>query len=174
LTIAIVPAALDDLPTIVRMAGALSRQDGDPDVNFTLERAADDLLGPAPWVFGLVANLDGARAGMLLWHYAYETAYAARGGFIVSLWVDEAYRRQGVARSLIAAAANRIKADGGDYLWWASKPRNGRAHAAYAAIGAGSEPVIAHALTGDRFARLARMDGLGRTTAHDRRSEMLP
>jgi GNAT superfamily N-acetyltransferase len=145
------------------MAGELSRQDGDPDDYFTTERARDDLFGDAPWVFGLVARVGSGLAGMLLWHYAYETAWAARGGYLVSLWVDEPFRRQGVARALIAAAANTVEADGGEYLWWASKPRNRRAHAAYAAIGAGSEPVVAHALVGERFGRLA--------LAHRQRSE---
>lgn len=154
--IAVAPAAPDDVATIVRMAAELSRQDGDPDAYFTAERASDDLFGSTPWVFGLVARVGEARAGMLLWHYSYETAWAARGGYVVSLWVDEAHRRQGVAKALIAAAASRVKADGGEYLWWASKPRNSRAHAAYAALGAGSEPVIAHALFGDQFVRLAR------------------
>lgn len=154
--IEVAAAAPDDVPAIVRMAAELSRQDGDPDSYFTAARALDDLFGPTPWVFGLVARVGEVRAGMLLWHYSYETAWAARGGYVVSLWVDEPFRRQGVAKALIAAAASRVKADGGEYLWWASKPPNSRAHATYAAIGAGSEPVVAHALFGDRFVRMAR------------------
>lgn len=153
--IIIADAAPADIPVIVRMAGNLSRQDGDPDEFFTEATAARDMFGARRWVFGVVARIDGIIVGMILWHPSYETAWAARGGFVVSLWVDELFRRRGVAAALIGGAAARVEAIGGVYLWWASKPFNRRAHATYAALGAGSEKVIAHALIGERFLALA-------------------
>ncbi|MGV8839951.1 MAG: GNAT family N-acetyltransferase [Bauldia sp.] len=142
---------------IVRMAGDLSRHDGDPDSYFDEASAEADLFGPRPWISGLVAEIGGAIAGMLLWYPAYETAWAARGAFVVSLWVDEPFRRRGVATALVAAAADRTTKIGGAYLWWASKPSNRRAHATYASLGALAEPVMAHALVMDAFATLARL-----------------
>ncbi|MCC6736486.1 MAG: GNAT family N-acetyltransferase [Bauldia sp.] len=154
--IAVRDARRADVPVIVRMAGDLSRHDGDPDIHFDAAAADDDLFGPRPWVSGLVAEIGGAVAGMLLWYPAYETAWAARGAFVVSLWVDAPFRRRGVATALVAAAADRTTKIGGEYLWWASKPSNRRAHATYASLGALAEPVMAHALVMDAFATLAR------------------
>jgi ribosomal protein S18 acetylase RimI-like enzyme len=155
--IAVRDARLADVPDIVRMAGELSRHDGDPDTYFDSAAAEGDLFGPRPWLSGLVADIGGTAAGMLLWYPAYETAWAARGAFVVSLWVDEPFRRRGVATALVAAAADRTTKIGGEYLWWASKPSNRRAHATYAALGALAEPIMAHALVMDAFATLARL-----------------
>lgn len=147
-----------DLPVIVRMAADLARHDRDPDRYFGLHQAERDLFGERRWIFGEVARIGGSEAGMALWHPSYETAWAARGGFVTSLWVDEPFRRRGVATAIIAAVAARVRAIGGEYLWWASKPLNTRAHATYAALGALSEPVVAHALIGDHFQALADID----------------
>ncbi|MCW5716089.1 MAG: GNAT family N-acetyltransferase [Bauldia sp.] len=154
--IAVRDARREDADIIVRMAGDLSRHDGDPDTHFDRAAAEADLFGPRPWVSGLIAEIGGAVAGMLLWYPSYETAWAARGAFVVSLWVDEPFRRRGVATALVAAAADRTTKIGGEYLWWASKPSNRRAHATYSSLGALAEPVMAHALVMDAFATLAR------------------
>ncbi len=149
-------AGRGDIPGIVRMAADLARQQGDPATFFSHENAAEDIFGPRPWISAIVAEMAGAEAGMLLWYPAYETAYAARGGFVVSLWVDEPFRRRGVATALLAAAADRVRGVGGQYLWWTSQSGNRRAQATYASVGAGAEIVVAHALTGERFLALAR------------------
>lgn len=144
-----------DVPTIVRMAADLSRNERDPDNIFGPSEAERDLFGERRWISGEIAWIGPDRAGMALWHPSYETAWAARGAFIVSLWVDEAFRRRGVATAIVAAVAARVRTLGGEYLWWASKPLNKRAHATYAALGALSEQVIAHALIGERFLALS-------------------
>ena len=140
-----------DVPAIVRMAAALSRNERDPDTHFGEAEATRDLFGERRWIRGEVARKAGEPAGMALWHPSYETAWAARGAFLVSLWVEERFRRRGVATALVAAIARRVRAMDGEYLWWASKPLNKRAHATYAALGAASEQVFAHALIGERF-----------------------
>ena len=145
-----------DIPAIVRMAALLSRHERDPDSLFDVAHATEDLFGDDPWLFALMGRIDDRPAGMLLWHLAYETSHAARGGFVVSLWVEEPFRRRGVATALVAAAADRVRTRGGVYLWWASKPGNRPAHATYAAWDAGSEAVFAHALVGESFMSIAR------------------
>lgn len=149
-------AAEEDVAVIVRMIGDLSRQEGDPDDLFDQATAATDLFGKSPWINGVVAEADGRLIGVALWHAAYEANFAARGGFVVSLWVEPAYRRRGVATRLIAAVAAAVDRIGGEFLWWASKPFNKDAHATYASLGAGQESVMAHALTGDRFRAMVR------------------
>ncbi len=100
--------------------------------------------------------MRGERAiGYALFHPAYETVYAARGFYVQDLFVVADERGRGVGRALIAALARTARERGGGFLWWTSKPWNERAQAAYAAWGATDEPVRAHALFGEAFARLA-------------------
>ena len=56
--------------------------------------------------------------------------------YLCDLFVAPPYRRRGIARALVAAVANRAKAEGCVYLWWASKPRSADAHAFYRTLGA--------------------------------------
>ena len=92
--------------------------------------------------------------GYALHHVAYETAYAARGTCLIDLYVEEAVRRRGVGRALIAAVASETRARGGRFIWWVSKAWNVDAQQAYARLGAFSEPVVAHALFDEPFERL--------------------
>jgi hypothetical protein len=86
--IIIEPAGIADIAAIVRMIGGLSRHDGDPDDLFDEPTATADLIGPSPWINGLVAKAGELPVGVALWHPAYEASFAARGGFITSLWVE--------------------------------------------------------------------------------------
>ena len=157
-------AAPADADEIVRMVAALSRQEGDPDDLFDRTHVMADMFGEAPWLNGQIARVDGAIGGVALWHRAYETSQAARGGFVTSLWVDPPFRRLGVATRLIAAVAANAADHGATFLWWASKPLNARAHATYASLGAGAEEVVAHALVRDRFNAMVANAKTGRRT----------
>ena len=156
LDIIIEPASEADIGAIVRMIGELSRHDGDPDDLFDEATAEADLIGPSRWINGLVARTGSLPVGVALWHPAYETSFAARGGFITSLWVEADHRRHGIATRLIAAVADAVDRIGGVFVWWASKPFNAGAHATYASVAAKQESVMAHALTGDRFQAMVR------------------
>lgn len=140
-----------DVPVLVAMLRALAAQQGDPTDIFDRAAAERDFLGDPAFVRSLLAEVDAVPARLVAWHPSYEPAYAARGGYVVAIWVEPGYRRQGIATRLLEAAAARVRSDGGVYLWWASKPWNRDAHATYAAWRAGSEPVVAHALTYDAF-----------------------
>lgn len=154
--IIIEPAGAADIAAIVRMMSELSRQEGDPDDLFDEPTAMADLLGDVRWINGLVAKAGDRAVGVALWHPAYETSFAARGGFITSLWVEPDHRRQGIATRLIAAVAGEVDKIGGAFVWWASKPFNTGAHATYASVAAKQESVMAHALTGERFRAMVR------------------
>ena len=149
--VTITPATPADADEIVRMVAALSRQEGDPDDLFDHAHVMFDMFGDTPWLFGQIGRIDGVIGGVALWHTAYETSQAARGGFVTSLWVDPQFRRIGVATGLLAAIAASVAAQGATFLWWASKPLNERAHVTYASLGAGAEKVVAHALVHERF-----------------------
>ena len=95
-------------------------------------------------------------AGYAFFLPAYETGYAARGLYLCDLYVMPERRRRGIGRALVAAVALRARQEGRGFLWWASRAWNDEAKRFYAALGAKTEPVNAHALTFDAFETLAK------------------
>ena len=155
-TVTIAKIERSEVAETVRMIADLSRQEGDPADLFDSATAEADLFSDEGWIRGLFARIDGRPAGVALWHPAYEASYAARGGFVTSLWVEPQFRRRGVATRLIEAVAAEVNRIGGAFLWWASKPGNRGAHATYASLGAKPEAIFAHALTGERFQAMVK------------------
>jgi GNAT superfamily N-acetyltransferase len=147
-----------DGPAIVELQRQLDSFLGEPTQHFTVATLERDALGPDPWIEIRVAEDEGGQLiGYALHHDSYETAYAARGIYVADIHVVESARRQGVARALLAAVARSGRARGATYLWWNSKVWNTQAHAAYDALGATKETVVAHAIVAERFERLAEI-----------------
>lgn len=145
------PATAADADAIVRMMAALSEHEGDPADRFTRDRVLDDVFRDPPWLMAHIARSGSECCGAALWQLSYEPSQAARGALVASLWVDPPFRRLGIASRLVAAIAAVAAARGATYLWWTSNPGNSKAHAVYESWGAKSEPVVAHALVGERF-----------------------
>lgn len=84
-------AAFEDAERIGKMAGEFAdylRSLGD-DTDFKFDAAAyrRDGFGPNAAFAGLVAELDGALAGYLLYHFGYDVDRASRIMHVVDLWV---------------------------------------------------------------------------------------
>jgi GNAT superfamily N-acetyltransferase len=146
-------ATLDDVRVLAEQAEALSLSENDPLGYISPATMARDLARGE--LHAVVAELDGAIVGYCLYHYGYESTYAASGFYIVDLFVVADRRRLGIGRALVAELAKRAREAGDVFLWWTSRPVNEAANAAYARLGAHSEPVIAHALFDDAFEKLA-------------------
>lgn len=73
-----------------------------------------------------------------------ETTHPDKGTemFLYELGVDEAFRRRGVGRALVAALAERARSHGCVGMWVATEPDNAAAIATYRS--AGSSPPAAH------------------------------
>ncbi len=153
------PMTSDDAPEVARMVGELNETEGYhrgtvPDA----EALRSAFLGVAAAGRLLVAEGAEGLAGYLTLHVTYETEFAARGCYLGDLYVRPQARRQGIGRSLVAAAARMARLEGGSYLWWTALPHNAASHAFYRAIGAEDEPIRAFVLTFGAFERLARED----------------
>lgn len=123
--------------------------------HLTAEKAARDLLGADAALEAIVAELEGAMIGFAFWHPAYETCYAARGGFVSDLYVREAHRGTGVGKALMQAVARASAAKGGEFLWLTAYARNDEGRRFYKRLMDVEESgLVAYALTGDRFAAL--------------------
>lgn len=150
------PATLADVAPLAVLARELRLHQDGPADHFTEEAIRRDGFGPDPQFAVLVAEVAGETVGYALFHDSYEPAYAARGVYLCDLFVVPAARRRGVARALVAAVANDAQRRGRSYVWWVSKGWNKDAQAAYRALGAIEEPVVAHALVFDAFQALNR------------------
>jgi GNAT superfamily N-acetyltransferase len=92
--------------------------------------------------------------GYALFHDSYEPIYAARGVYLCDLFVEEAARRQGVGRALIAAVSRDAHRRGRTFAWWVSRTGNARAHAFYDGLRAYNESVTAFAVFEETFSTL--------------------
>jgi GNAT superfamily N-acetyltransferase len=148
-------AGIGDAEAIARLGDELNRHEGRPTGQLTAESVRRDGFGPDPAFEVLLAEADGEAVGYALYHPAYEAGFAARGFYLVDLFVGQRWRRRGVGRRLLARLAAEAKARGLGYLWWASRPGNADAHAFYRKLGATPHAVVAHALTFNAFEALA-------------------
>ena len=149
----------DDAASLVALVDALNLHEGDPRGHFDEAAVQRDVLAPDAPLNCVVADDAGALIGYAFWHFAYETAYAARGAHVVDLYVAEGNRGTGVGRGLLAAVAHQTKSKGGDYLWLTAYRSNAKARAFYRAVMNDEEDgIVAYALTGEPFAALAADD----------------
>ena len=149
------PARLDDATLVAALVAELAAQQGDPTEHISVEAFKRDAFRPSPEFEVLLAEAGGAVVGYALFHLSYEPSYAARGVYLCDLYVRPPVRRQGIGRALAAAVAGRAKALDRTYVWWVSKPWNQAALAFYRSLGVESVPVLAHALTFEKFDALA-------------------
>ena len=149
------PARLEDAALVAELVAELATQQSDSTEHISVEAFKRDAFRPSPEFEVLLAETGGTVAGHALFHLSYEPSYAARGVYLCDLYVRPAVRRQGIGRALAAAVAGRAKALGRSYVWWVSKPWNETALAFYRSLGIESVPVLAHALTFEKFEALA-------------------
>lgn len=140
-------AALRDAEAIVAFVAALNASHGEPTEHFTAAALHRDVFGASAQVKAAVAVDEADEPiGCALWHFGYETAYAARGAYLTDLFVDPLARRDGVGRALLAYVARSVDSEGGRFVWWVRQAWNVEAGAFYAKLGAIEEGVCAHAV----------------------------
>ncbi|MCX7686033.1 MAG: GNAT family N-acetyltransferase [Acetobacteraceae bacterium] len=90
------------------------------------------ILDPSQEVKALLAEAqDGEPVGLAHYRAFARPLRASRGLFLDDLFVDPAWRGQGVADALLAALAERAAAEGCDVVRWITAEDNLRARAVY-------------------------------------------
>ncbi len=141
-----------DEAAIAALAQALNTEDGEPLGHVTAETVRRDFLSGDPAGFAMVAeDAAGRLLGYATAHPGYNPTLALRGSYMGDLYVVPEARRRGVARALLSVVAAETRHRGGAMVWWTSKPGNAGAEAFYAAVGAGSEPLLAWSLRAEAF-----------------------
>lgn len=139
---------------IVRLGNALGQAD-------RVAGTADDLrrfgFGTDPAFHGLIAEIDGAFAGMALFCPIFSTWLGRPGVFVQDLYVDDAFRGRGVGQRLIGATAARSAERSGVYLRLSVDATNIRAQKFYERIGVSyRDSEREHGAYGDAFQALVR------------------
>ena len=114
------------------------------------------LFGPRPCAWALVAEVAGQVRCFALSFRSYSTFLCRPGIYLEDLYVQPAYRRQGLGRALLAALAQQAVEEGCGRLEWAVLDWNAPSIAFYRQLGA--QPMdewTTFRLTGEALSRLA-------------------
>lgn len=152
---AAVPA---DVPLVLALVRELAAYEREPDAALATEadlRTA--LFGDDPVAHCLIAEHDGAGAGMALWFRTFSTWTGRPGIHLEDLFVRPSARGRGLGLALVTALAAIAERNGWPRLEWAVLDWNTPAVEFYRSLGAG--PMTGWStfrLTGDALAALAQ------------------
>lgn len=136
------PAGTGDVGAIVGLVHELADYEREPDSCLLTAGQLDAaLFGPAPALFGHVAEIDledGGRAvvGCALWFLNFSTWRGVHGVYLEDLYVRPAHRGSGLGRALLARLAGVCAERGYARLEWSVLDWNAPSIAFYRGLGA--------------------------------------
>ncbi|MCI2416760.1 GNAT family N-acetyltransferase [Saccharopolyspora sp. K220] len=108
-----------DVPAMVELVHELARYEKAPDqCHLTEQQLLDALFGPAPALFGHVAEVDGAVVGLSLWFLNFSTWEGVHGIYLEDLYVRPEHRGSGLGKALLQALARECVQRGYARLEW--------------------------------------------------------
>jgi GNAT superfamily N-acetyltransferase len=126
-----------DVDAVVGLAYELAEYERAPqDCHLTAEQLHTALFGPAPALFGHVADVDGRVVGSALWFLNFSTWRGTHGIFLEDLYVQPAMRGSGLGKALLMALARECVDKGYARLEWSVLDWNTPAIDFYKAAGA--------------------------------------
>ena len=153
-TLKIRRATKEDATEIVRLAGLLSEADSADPSQLTEEIYCRDGFGDNPAFNALLAEIDSQVVGYSLYYEGYDTNRATRGLYISDLYVDEAWRRHGVGRSLMVATSQVCRDLDGEWMFWAVNKQNRIAKKFYKTLAIELSEISIFASSGQNFQTL--------------------
>ncbi|HVL85681.1 MAG TPA: GNAT family N-acetyltransferase [Pseudonocardia sp.] len=147
-----------DVAEVVAMVHELADYEREPDsCLLTADQLDAALFGPAPALFGHVAERDGELAGCALWFLNFSTWRGVHGVYLEDLYVRPRHRGHGLGRALLARLAGVCAERGYARLEWSVLDWNAPSIAFYRVLGAvPMDGWTTHRLDGDALAALAR------------------
>jgi GNAT superfamily N-acetyltransferase len=152
----IVPATRDDVPAILGLIRSLATYERlEAEVVATEGDLREALFGPQPAAEVLLARAGGTIVGFALFFHNYSTFLGRRGIYLEDLFVEPAYRGQGIGKRLLAAVAKVAVARRCGRFEWAVLDWNEPAIGFYRSLGARPmQEWTVFRLTGDELLRL--------------------
>lgn len=111
------PATRDDVPEILKLIRELATYERDPDAAVATERdLLRDGFGETPRFHVVMAELDGAVAGMAFYFFNYSTWDGRVGVYLEDIFVRPRFRGEGIGRALMREMARVTLREGGTRL----------------------------------------------------------
>lgn len=127
----------DDVAAMVELVHELARYEEEPDsCHLTEGQLRTALFGPDPALFGHVAEVDGAVAGLSLWFLNFSTWEGVHGIYLEDLYVRPEHRGSGLGKRLLRTLAHECVERGYARLEWSVLDWNEPSIAFYKAQGA--------------------------------------
>lgn len=157
MTVTIRRARPDDEAVLVEMVRELAEfEHAVEECTVTEAQLRAALFGEPATVHAHLVEVDGLPAAMALWFYNFSTWDGVAGIYLEDLFVRPAFRRHGLARTLLSTLATECVEKGYTRLTWAVLDWNSRAIALYDAIGGRPQNEwITYRVSGEELATLA-------------------
>lgn len=112
------PATVKDVPAIYNLIRKLAEYERAPEeVTLSLAQFTEDGFGENPVWQALVAVAGGEVVGFALWYLRYST-WKGKRLYLEDLYVEEAWRRMGVAKALMDALKTEARENGCSGMVW--------------------------------------------------------
>jgi GNAT superfamily N-acetyltransferase len=112
------PAAVSDVPLLLRFFGELAEYERQADaVVIKEETLVRDGFGSQPKFRSLIAEWDGEAIGYALF-FAFYSSWKGPGIFLEDLFVREAFRGRGIGRALLSEVARIALQEGSFGIRW--------------------------------------------------------
>ena len=126
-----------DVPAVVALVHELAEYERAPEhCHLTAAQLRTALFGPAPALFGHVAEVRGQVVGCALWFLNFSTWRGVHGLYLEDLYVQPAHRGAGLGRALLARLAAVCAERGLERLEWSVLDWNAPSIGFYRALGA--------------------------------------
>lgn len=126
-----------DVPDLLRLVRALAEYEHLlHEVVMTEADLHAALFSPQPHAYALLAEVDGAVVGLALWYYTFSTFRGRPDIFLEDLFVEPAYRGQGIGLALLRHLAQRAVAENCRRIEWRVLDWNAPSIAFYESLGA--------------------------------------
>jgi GNAT superfamily N-acetyltransferase len=126
-------ATIGDLPEMLALVRELAAYEREPDaVVFDPDEFARNCFGSEAVAHTLIAELDGAVAGMALYYRTFSTWLGRDGIWLEDLFIRPSYRRRGIAGAFFGELRTRTRGR----VEWAVLDWNTPAHEFYRSLGA--------------------------------------
>ena len=150
----VTPSDVDAVVTLVHDLAAYEK--APEQCHLTADQLRTALFGPAPALFGHVAEADGQVVGFALWFRNFSTWEGVHGIYLEDLFVRPEQRGSGLGKALLATLAEECVRNGYGRLEWSVLKWNEPAIGFYRSVGA--EPLdewSTYRLTGAALATFA-------------------
>ncbi|MEQ1517685.1 MAG: GNAT family N-acetyltransferase [Usitatibacteraceae bacterium] len=147
-----------ELPQLFELLQAKAVFDGCPEtLRATVVTQEEAIFAERPLAHALVAEIDGRLVGMATYYSIFSSFIAKPGIWLDDLYVDEAFRNQGIGEKLIQRLCMIAEGGGCARVDWHVSSFNARGVAFYRRIGASISEKSRHVRLGeDAIKELAR------------------